>query len=64
MGVGSSVDMAVELIVIAAIVPLGLVAIAGANLTGVSAAVSTIFTVVMPILAMVGIVKGWWGRKA
>lgn len=47
--------MSISLIAAAYIIPLGLIAIAEANLTGVNAAVSSIFTIVLPILVILGL---------
>lgn len=47
--------IAVSLIVVATLMPTALVLIAGSTLTGVNAAVATIFTTVLPILAILGI---------
>lgn len=47
--------MAITLVAVAYLIPVGLVAIADANLTGVNAAVASIFTVVLPILVILGL---------
>jgi VIT1/CCC1 family predicted Fe2+/Mn2+ transporter len=58
-----AVDMGIELVIIGAFVPIGLVMIANANLSGVDATVATVFTLVLPILAIVGIVRGWMHKR-
>lgn len=50
-----AVMMAVALIVTALMVPLGLQQIATANMTGVNTAVASVFTIVLPILVIVGL---------
>jgi hypothetical protein len=40
-------------------VPMGLVAIAEANLTGVSSIVANVFTIVLPLLAIFGLALGF-----
>jgi len=49
------IAVAIGIFVVAVIVPVALVEIANANLTGVNAAVATILTVLLPILAVIGI---------
>jgi hypothetical protein len=55
------IGVAVGLIVAASLVPMALVMLANATLTGVDPAVSTILTVLLPILAVVGIAM-WFFR--
>jgi type IV secretory pathway TrbL component len=50
-----AVEMGIALIVVALIIPMGLVMIAEANLTGVNSSVATIITIVFPILAVLGL---------
>jgi hypothetical protein len=47
--------LGIAMIATAYLIPLSLQAIAEANLTGVNAAVSSIFTIVLPILAILGV---------
>lgn len=47
--------LSVAFIAAAYMMPIGLQAIASANLTGVNAAVASIFTVVLPILGVLGL---------
>jgi hypothetical protein len=47
--------MAISLVAVAYLIPVGLQAIASANMTGVNSAVSSIFTVVLPILVILGL---------
>jgi predicted membrane channel-forming protein YqfA (hemolysin III family) len=49
------VSISVALVIAGSMVPVGLQAIANSNMTGVEEAVATIFTIVVPILAVVGI---------
>lgn len=53
---GKIVGIAIGLFVAAVIMPAALVAIANATLTGVDAAVVTIFQVLLPIIAIIGLV--------
>lgn len=59
--IGKVVAIAVALILIASLVPLGLVQIAGANLSGVDPAVETIFTIALPVVAVIAILV-WFLR--
>ena len=52
-------DIAIELITIAIVLPIGLVLLADANLTGVNTAVVTVVTVLLPVLAVVSIARKW-----
>lgn len=47
--------MAISLVAVAYLIPVGLQAIAEANMTGVNSAVASIFTVVLPILVILGL---------
>lgn len=47
--------LGIAMIATAYLIPLSLQAIAEANLTGVNAAVASIFTIVLPILAILGV---------
>ncbi len=47
--------MGMALIVTAVLVPMGLQLIAEANLTGVNATVATVFTVLLPIMVILGL---------
>lgn len=47
--------MSISLIAAAYIIPIGLIAISEANLTGVNTAVSSIFTIILPILVILGL---------
>lgn len=49
------IGVAIGLFVASALMPDALVAIAGANLSGVNTSVVTIFQVLLPILATIGI---------
>lgn len=53
--VGKIVAIAIGLYVAALLVPMALVQIAGANVTGVDPAIVTILQVLMPTLAVIGI---------
>ena len=53
---GKIVGIAIGLFVAAVIMPAALVAIANATLTGVDASVVTIFQVLLPIIAIIGLV--------
>ena len=55
------VAIAVALILIASLVPLGLVQISGANLSGVDPSVATIFTIALPVVAVIAILV-WFLR--
>lgn len=50
------VELSVGLLAAGAMIPVGLQFIAAANLTGVNETVAQVFTVVVPILAMIGLV--------
>lgn len=50
-----AMEMGIALIIVAVVIPIGLVMIAEANLTGVNASVATIITIVFPILAILGL---------
>lgn len=47
--------LAIAFIAVAYLMPVALQAIAEANMTGVNSAVSSIFTVVLPILGILGL---------
>jgi len=49
------VGIAIGLFVVAVLVPPALVTMSGANMTGVDASVVPIFSVLLPILAVIGI---------
>jgi hypothetical protein len=49
------VGVAVGLLVAAAIVPISMTTLLAANHTGVNAAVWTVFSILMPILAIIGL---------
>lgn len=53
--VGRIVGIAIGIFVVATIIPVALTELAGANLTGVDPAVTTILTVLLPILSVVAI---------
>jgi len=53
---GKIVGIAIGLFVAAVIMPAALVAIANATLTGVDASVVTIFQILLPIIAVVGLI--------
>jgi len=53
--VGRIVGIAIGIFVVATIIPVALTELAGANLTGVDPAVTTILTILLPILAVVAI---------
>lgn len=53
---GKIVGIAIGLFVAAVIMPAALVAIANATLTGVDASVVTIFQILLPIIAIIGLV--------
>ncbi len=53
--VNKIVGVSVGLVVAGTLIPLGLVTIANANLTGVDATVATVVTVLLPILAAIAI---------
>jgi len=53
--VGRIVGIAIGIFVVATIIPVALVELAGANLTGVDPAVTTILTILLPILSVVAI---------
>jgi len=50
-----AIMLAIAFIAAAYLMPIGLQAIATANMTGVNAAVASIFTVVLPILGILGL---------
>jgi hypothetical protein len=53
---GKIIGIAIGLFVAAVIMPAALVAIANATLTGVDASVITIFQILLPIIAIIGLV--------
>lgn len=53
---GKIVGIAIGLFVAAVIMPAALVAIANATLTGVDASVVTIFQILLPIIAVIGLI--------
>jgi hypothetical protein len=61
---GKATEIALGLIVVAAITPTALVMIANATLTGVDAAVVTIFQVALPIVAIIATVLYFLPRRA
>ena len=52
------IELCIVLVVLAYLMPIGLQAIAEANMTGVNTAVTSIFTIVLPILAILGVALG------
>lgn len=52
------IELCIVLVVLAYLMPIGLQAIAEANMTGVNTAVASIFTIVLPILAILGVALG------
>lgn len=50
-----AMEMGIALVIVAVMIPMGLVMISEANLTGVSSTVATVFTVLFPILAILGL---------
>ena len=50
-----AIMLAIAFIATAYLMPIGLQAVATANLTGVNVAVASIFTVVLPILGILGL---------
>lgn len=50
-----AIMLSVAFVAAAYLMPIGLQAIAEANLTGVNAAVASIFTIVLPILGILGL---------
>ena len=50
------IAIGMSLIMIGVLIPVGLQLIANANMTGVDEAVATVFTVLVPILAVVAII--------
>lgn len=53
--VGRIVGIAIGIFVVATIIPVALTELSGANLTGVDPAVTTILTILLPILSVVAI---------
>lgn len=53
---GKIIGIAIGLFVAAVIMPAALVAIANATLTGVDSSVITIFQILLPIIAIIGLV--------
>jgi hypothetical protein len=49
------IEIAVGLLLVATLIPVALVTLAGSTLTGVSPVVVTVLTVLLPILAIIGI---------
>lgn len=54
-----AITMAISFFLAAVVLPIGLTEVYGANTTGWNAAVITIFTVLFPILAVVGLAMYW-----
>ena len=52
---GYAIMLAIAFIATAYLMPIGLQAVATANMTGVNSAVASIFTVVLPILGILGL---------
>ena len=50
------VELSIGLFIAGVMIPIGLQAIASANVTGVDATVATVFTLLLPILAIIGLV--------
>jgi hypothetical protein len=50
------VELSIGLFIAGVMIPIGLQAIATANITGVDATVATVFTLLLPILAILGLV--------
>lgn len=48
-------EIAIGLLIVAVMVPIGLTTLAGATLTGVDPTVQTVLLVLLPILAILGI---------
>lgn len=55
IGLSSVSNLAVAILLIGILVPIGLLEIANANTTGWNANVTTVFQVVLPILAVIGL---------
>lgn len=49
------IGIAVALLLVAVLVPVALTTLAGANVTGVDDTVVTVLTILLPILAVIGI---------
>lgn len=49
------IGIAVALLLVAVLVPVALTTLAGANVTGVDGTVVTVLTILLPILAVIGI---------
>jgi type IV secretory pathway TrbL component len=49
------IGIAVALLLVAVLVPVALTTLAGANVTGVDDTVVTVLTILLPILAIIGI---------
>ena len=49
------IGIAVALLLVAVLVPVALTTLAGANVTGVDETVVTVLTILLPILAVIGI---------
>lgn len=52
---GAVITLCVAFLVAAYMIPMGLQAVVGGNMTGVDATVKTIFTVLLPILLIIGV---------
>lgn len=61
--VGRIVGIAIGIFVVATIIPVALTELAGANLTGVDPAVTTILTILLPILSVVAIALMFLNRN-
>ena len=63
MTIGSVILLGVALVMLAYLMPIGLLAIADANTTGWSAAVISIFQIVLPLVAVIGAALRFVPRK-
>lgn len=50
------VELSIGLFIAGVMIPIGLQAIATANITGIDSTVATVFTLLLPILAIIGLV--------
>ena len=57
------VGVGVGLLVVAILLPIGIGQIAGANTTGWDPSVATVFTVLLPVLAVIGLVLYFMPKK-
>lgn len=58
--VNKAIGIGVACLVAGIMIPMGLSEIANATLTNVDPAVQTVFTVVLPVLAVIGIAVAFW----